>query len=96
MNLKHYKIVCTKCKGESQVDIQNNQQVFWTDVDKVISARHRLDNEWGFQCLCGNNDLMSKQESNYISDPVQPSTKDIEGLMKIIKVEKPRFKMVAV
>lgn len=96
MSFTRYKIVCTKCKGSSIVEIDNMDRVFWVDTDRVISARKRLDNEWGFQCSCGNNDIMTQQESRMIANQANPKPEEITDIMKNLIIEKSNFVMETV
>lgn len=60
----------------------------------IVSARKRIDNQWGFQCVCGNNDLMTHQEISTYSNPTaQPSSKELTDIVKDLKPDTPRFKM---
>lgn len=88
-----YEIICKKCKGNSQVFIERDI-IGWQKVNSVISSRKRLDGNWGFQCLCGNNDLMTKQESRTFANPVQPTPQEITQIVKNLKPDKPKFEMV--
>lgn len=96
MQATRYKVVCGKCQGSSTATIIDNQSVAWEKVDKVISARKRLDDNWGWQCLCGNNDLMTTQEKKQITDYKDPDPMEIAQVVKNLVPEKPTFKMVAV
>jgi len=94
MNTKSYKVVCLKCDGSSRVDIDDMDRVFWIDTNEVISARKRLDSQWGFECLCGNNDIVTRQEAREIKNLQSPAAEDIEAIIQSIKPDKPRFTMV--
>lgn len=73
------KVTCSKCKGFSIIDIQNGQ-LAWSEVGKVISARYRSDSQFGFQCVCGNNSIMTEQEIKLIKDPVQPTPRELSEI----------------
>lgn len=88
-----YKITCLDCESTQVVDIDENRTINWGHADRIISGRYRLDNQFGFQCLCGNNDLMSKQEKRMIHDHQHPDPKDIKRVLDNLIVEKPRFVM---
>lgn len=71
-----YVITCKSCKKHDQISIDNNRNILWTNNKYIVSGRYRLDSTWGFQCLCGNNNLLTKQEDKSITnkqspDPVQ-------------------------
>lgn len=93
MNVTRYQIECTKCGGHSQVEIDGLDRIFWYKVDKVISGRRRLDQQWGWQCLCGNNDIMTKQEQRVMSNPAQPTPQEIDQIVKNITPDSPKFVM---
>lgn len=60
----------------------------------IMSGRKRLDNEWGWQCACGNNTLMTKQESAHFTNPAAPTPKEISEIVANLKTERNTFKMV--
>lgn len=84
---KTYSVTCKKCKGHSIVVISNDNRIYWKKIGSVISGRFRLDGQWGWQCSCGINELMSQQESKEIADPVNPDPMDIEKIIKNLKVD---------
>lgn len=80
-----YNVICQKCQGSSQVDITRGN-VDWIDTRQVISARQRLDGNWGWQCLCGNNSIMTSQERRNISNPARPTAQELDKILKNIEV----------
>lgn len=101
MEKNRYKITCRKCKADRVVDITKTaggEFIDWLEDkqpnSKIISARPRLDGQWGFQCLCGSNDLMTKQEERTIKNPQNPKAQEIDEIVKNLKQEKPLFEMV--
>jgi len=82
MNVKEYKVTCLKCKGFNILPIDDNRHVMWKNADRIISARYRLDNQWGFQCVCGQNSLLTKQEDEYIENKQTPDPKQITEVIK--------------
>lgn len=101
--MERYKIICNQCKSERVVEIHNTplgQRIDWLETeekahDPICSARLRFDNSWGFQCLCGNNDLWTQQESRVVANKVSPSPQEISQVLKNLKPEPSSFKMVA-
>lgn len=92
--MESYKVICSNCGQSDVLAIENNRSVNWGKIPKyVISARKRFDGVWGWQCLCGNNDLWSATETRYIKDKVNPDPLDIKTLLNNLKVEKPKFVM---
>lgn len=96
MNVTRYNVVCSVCGGSSRVEIDNMDRIYWYDTDKVISARKRLDGQWGWQCACGNSDIMTDQEINYIENPTNPKPKEIQQVVDNLVIQKPKFEMRSV
>lgn len=91
---KTYEVICDKCKGTSVVGIRESSQgklVNWLKIGKVISARERLDMQMGWQCYCGNNTLMTKQERKQIKNHAQPEPSEIQSIVKNLKPEPSGF-----
>lgn len=80
-----YNVICQKCQGSSQIEI-NHEAIRWLDVKFIISGRKRLDGNWGWQCLCGNNSIMTKQEKRNIANPAQPTAQELDSILKNIEV----------
>ena len=49
---------------------------------KIASFRERIDGYYGWQCLCGNNSLMTVQERNEIADPTSPKPQEVADIVK--------------
>lgn len=73
------------------IDNQNN--IYWKPVKNIISGRYRLDMQWGWQCVCGNNDITTEQEEREISNLSAPDPVDISKVLKNLIPDKPKFKM---
>lgn len=101
--MQTYKVSCLKCGGERTIQIHKTvagDRIDWLENQApmpptIVSGRERLDGEWGFQCVCGNNSLLTKQEAATFSNPAAPHAQEIEEIVKNLKVEKPTFTMVA-
>lgn len=93
MNVTRYTVTCSQCGGTSRVEIDSQDRVYWFDTDKVISARKRLDGQWGWQCSCGNNDIMTDQESRVIQNQANPKPEEIDQIVKNLEIQQPRFRM---
>lgn len=103
MRSKLYNIICKNCHAERQVGIDNDTELLdWLGDNpnpnqvKIISARKRFDGLWGWQCICGNDDLWTSQEIKSVSDLTNPKPKEITEIIKDLKVQKPKFEMVAI
>lgn len=91
--MKDYTITCTNCGKSDHVGINDNVLI-WGQPKHIISGRKRLDGNWGWQCLCGNNSLLTKQESRTITNLQSPDPKEIEQVIKTLVIEKDtRFDM---
>ena len=80
--VKEYKVTCLKCKNYNIVPIADDRTVAWKNCDRIISARYRLDGQWGWQCICGNNNLLTEQEDRYIENKQTPDPKQITEIIK--------------
>lgn len=92
--LINYKITCKDCEKSTPVGLVNGQSILWNNGGNIISGRKRLDGEWGWQCMCGNNDILTKQEERQITNKQEPDKKEIEHILKNLKPDKPKFDMV--
>lgn len=87
--MTRYKVTCKNCKNFNIVPIEEKSRTIkWEGCDRIISGRYRLDNQWGWQCLCGNNSLLTKQEDEYITDKTNPDPKEIAEVINNLVVEK--------
>lgn len=100
MDKTRYLVSCQKCKGNRIVDIQKSKAgefIDWLEDRQsnspIISARPRLDGQWGFQCMCGNNDIMTDQEKRVIVNPTAPKPQEIDQIVANLKPGKPKFKL---
>lgn len=90
-----YKITCKNCKQSDLIEIDKDTVILWNKNKNtyIISGRKRLDMQWGWQCLCGANDLLSKQEAREITDKTNPDPQEINQILKNLKPQKPKFAM---
>lgn len=88
-----YKVICGVCKSESDIKIDDYDRIDWLKTNRVISGRKRLDGQWGWQCMCGNNDIMTEQEKKTIRNWAQPEPSELETIIKSLKMQKPKFIM---
>lgn len=93
MNPKTYRVKCKVCGQHDDIVIDDNHNIYWKPVNYIISGRYRLDMNFGWQCKCGNNDLVTKQEKRDIRNLQAPDPKDISKVLKAIQTDKPKFKM---
>lgn len=95
---KVYDVKCKKCKGQNRVGIDEKHKTLnWISLDPIISARYRFDRKWGFQCRCGQNDLLTPEEDrNWQDKRVHPQPKEMKNIMDNLKEHKPKFEMVGI
>lgn len=100
-----YSVKCLECKSKRQVNIvtsEGRELIDWLDNNpnpeavRIISGRKRFDGNFGWQCICGNNDIMTKQEQSYITNKQSPSPNDVASLVKNLLPQKPQFEMRAI
>lgn len=80
------KLVSEGCKGRSIGKIYNTGKVVMTTSDGkawLRSSRDRFDGHKGFQCWCGNDSLLAKQELGHIGEAA-PSKEDLGEIWKKI------------
>lgn len=101
--MQTYVITCLKCKATRRIQVTKTavgNRIDWLEQDsspheKIISGRERLDGEFGFQCVCGNNNLLTQQEAKTFANPAAPKPQEINEIVENLKVEKNSFQMVA-
>lgn len=98
MKTEKYEITCNGCKKSSKVQIVNDTQVMYIDHTPIIASRLRNEGgtmKWGFECMCGNDSRMSKDEVGDIHMLLQNTTEMTRN--KMVKNSKAdmgnRFKM---
>ncbi len=74
-----------------RIDWLEGQQGAYT----IISGRERLDGQFGFQCICGNNDLLTRQEKSSFSNPAAPRPQEINEVVKNLIIDPPCFNLVS-
>lgn len=97
-----YNIICLNCKAVRRVGIVKNSAgnfIDWLDNNpdiqkvKIYSGRKRLDSNWGWQCICGNDDIMTNQEIKFIENKQSPNPKDIKDVLDSLIIQEPKFAM---
>lgn len=98
--IKTYEVTCDNCDSKRVVRLA--QSALGTRIDwmedgepqNIVSFRERIDGQFGWQCKCGNNDLMTAQEKAEIEDQTAPKPKEVKQILDNLKVQKPRFTVV--
>lgn len=104
--MKRFRITCLDCGNSRLIAIlkgaAGNDVIDWLDnnpnptVAKIVSGRKRFDDQWGWECICGTNDLWTEQEKKAVSNLQSPEPKEIADVVNNLKVSKPKFEMVGV
>lgn len=93
MTTKTYRVICKDCKESEDIVIDERNNIYWKPVKNIISGRYRLDMQWGWQCICQNNDIMTKQELEMIADTANPKPQELSSIIKNLQPQKPMFIM---
>ena len=90
---KKLEVTCLQCKNSDKIVTYEDRLIDWgaSTCTYIVSGRKRLDGNWGWQCACGNNDIMTQQEIEHITNKQDPDPKEIQDILKDIKPDKPRF-----
>jgi len=101
--MKRYKVTCLKCKKSDVAIIDENSKSLIgfekSMATNFLSIRWRQDQSWGFECECGNDSRISKQEEKFMHQLVDPRTPKvgIEAIKASLKIEdSKKFTMVGV
>lgn len=88
-SMNQFNVRCKNCNGSNVVAIdEKSNRILWKEYDKIISGRLRLDGQWGWQCLCGNNSLLTKQEAESITDKANPDPLELHKVIQNLIPEK--------
>lgn len=72
-----YQVQCKTCKGKSKLNIGDDGLVTYVDQMPIISSRFRKDLAWGFECLCGNDTRLCKEELTGTPVEIKGSSKQV-------------------
>lgn len=89
-----YTITCDKCGKSDELGITQNATIQYFSSDNIISARKRFDDEWGFECVCGQNTLTNDAERRHWKNKnIAPSPLELKNIIDNLKPEKVMFKL---
>ena len=99
ISMKRYEVTCLKCKQSDILLIEDDSHAIINygkgAGTNLLAGRWRKDNQWGFECICGNDNRVSKQEEQFLTELVtQGSIEDIKASLKID--DNKQFTMVGV
>lgn len=93
-DVKDVVVRCLKCKKISRLKILNGNQIMYIDHMPIIACRFRPDGQWGFECVCGNDSRLAREEKKDIKMLVQGGEHVIKKILKTIDVQpEKKFKM---
>jgi hypothetical protein len=86
--IKQYTITCLNCKGSSRINIVNDMNVMYIDHTPIIACRLRGDLNWGFECVCGNDSRLAREEKDDAPMLMQQGSKEaLDKLLASLKIE---------
>lgn len=100
-NVNRYEVTCLGC-GEKDVltiDDIKHQVLLWAKMaaTNFLSARFRGDKQWGFECKCGNDNRLARQEEKDMDKLVYGTPLSVKRIADSLKIpDKKQFRMVAV
>lgn len=99
MNMERYKVTCLKCKKECYVSIDAGHQIDYEGGmnTNLLAGRWRKTQDFGWECSCGNDNRLSKQEKDEMDTLVKGSPQQIADIVKSLSIpDSKQFKMVRV
>jgi hypothetical protein len=92
--VEKFKITCLNCKGVSRIHILNDRDVMYIDHVPIIACRLRGDLKWGFECQCGNDSRLAREEKAQAPMLVQGGQHALDKLIRSLKIkDEQKFKM---
>lgn len=83
------------CKGSAKIQIINDKDVIYVDHIPILACRLRSDLQWGFECQCGNDSRLAREELPQLRQLVVNGGKQaLDNIAKSLKVkDKLKFSM---
>jgi len=86
--MNRYEVTCLKCKQSDILLIDDNSHAIINygkgAGTNLLAGRWRKDSQWGWECICGNDNRVSKQEEQFLTELVtQGSIEDIKKSLKL-------------
>jgi len=98
-DLKKYKVICLKCEQSDNLLIDEGNNLI-VNYDKgtgtnFLAGRWRKDNQWGWECICGNDNRVGKTEASFLNELVtQGNSKQMKDIEKSLLIDdNKQFKM---
>lgn len=94
--IQNVEVECLNCHDKSRLRILNDKDIFYIDHVPIIACRLRGDMQWGFECQCGNDSRLAREEKEQAPMLVQGGEHALKKLIKSLKVkDSDKFRMVA-
>lgn len=97
--MQQYRVTCLGCKKSDTVMItQQNAVIFEGGVNThLLSARMRADGKWGFECLCGADTRLCREEIPDFDKLVYGSAMKIIELKNMLsRPQREQFRMESI
>lgn len=93
--IQNVTVECLSCHGSSHIRIVNDHDVLYVDHSPIIACRLRGDMKWGFECQCGNDSRLAREEKNDAKILVKGGEHALKRLVKSLKIpDEDKFAMV--
>lgn len=96
--MEQFKVTCLQCKESDNVLIIKGQVQFEKMMaTNFLAARFRKDGQWGFECICGNDTRLCKEEADDFERLVYGTPMSLKKLKRaLLKRTHETFRMEAV
>lgn len=99
--MQRYEVTCLKCGKSDIVTINEarHQILRWDKMmaTNLLSGRYRKDLNWGWECICGNDNRLAKEEKGEMAQLVQAPPMKIKQIADSLKIpDAKQFKMARV
>jgi len=89
--MRTYKVTCLNCENTDTVGVDDNNHIVFQYGKGVntnfTAARWRPDNSWGWECVCGNYDLLAEEEKPKFKELVSGAPMRLEQIASMLKVK---------
>lgn len=95
--MERYKVTCLKCKKESFVRIDAGHQIDYEGGmnTNLLAGRWRKTQDFGWECICGNDNRLAKQEKDEMNNLVSGTPQQIADIVKSLNIaDNKQFNMV--
>jgi hypothetical protein len=96
--MKRYEVTCLKCKTSAFVRISENHEIMFEGgvSTNLLAGRWRKSMDFGWECTCGNDNRISKQEQNEMNELVKGTPQQIADIVKSLDIaDNKQFRLVS-